>query len=59
MDKVSNFVELKKTNKNSIEQIKILGEQIGVEVYAEEGNKNPLNIALNGVSHDSLHLMQY
>ncbi len=39
----------------AIEQIKILGEQIGVEVYAEEGNKNPLNIALNGVSHAKLH----
>ena len=39
----------------AIEQIKILGEQIGVEVYAEEENKNPLNIALNGVSHAKLH----
>ena len=32
----------------AIEQLKILGEQIGVTVYAEEGNNNPLQIAENG-----------
>ena len=39
----------------AIEQLKVLGEQIGVEVYAEEDNKNPVNIALNGLSHAKLH----
>ena len=29
----------------AIEQLKVLGSQIGVEVYTEEGNKNPVEIA--------------
>jgi len=29
----------------AIEQLKVLGEQIGVEVYTEEENKNPVKIA--------------
>jgi signal recognition particle subunit SRP54 len=33
----------------AIDQLKILGSQIGVEVYTEEGNKNPVVIAENGV----------
>lgn len=33
----------------AIEQLKILGEQIGVPVYFEEGNKNPVQIAQNGI----------
>ncbi len=33
----------------AIEQLKILGEQIGVPVYTEEGNNNPVTIAENGV----------
>jgi signal recognition particle subunit SRP54 len=39
----------------AIEQLKVLGDQIGVEVYAEKDNKNPVNIALNGLSHGKLH----
>lgn len=35
----------------AIEQLKILGEQIGVPVYFEEGNKNPVQIAQNGIKH--------
>lgn len=35
----------------AINQIKVLGEQIDVEVYAEEENKNPVQIALNAISH--------
>ena len=31
----------------AIEQLKILGQQVGVEVYTEEGNKNPVEIAEN------------
>ena len=33
----------------AIDQLKVLGEQIGVSVYAEEGNKNPVEIAQNGI----------
>lgn len=33
----------------AIEQLKILGEQIGVSVYSEEGNKNPVEIAQNAI----------
>lgn len=29
----------------AIEQLRVLGEQIGVEVYREEGNQNPVKIA--------------
>lgn len=39
----------------AIDQLKVLGEQIGVEVYAEEGNKNPVEIAINGINHAKLH----
>ncbi|MBP9882861.1 MAG: signal recognition particle protein [Chitinophagales bacterium] len=38
----------------AIEQLKILGEQIGVTVYAEEGNNNPLQIAENGIRQAKL-----
>jgi signal recognition particle subunit SRP54 len=38
----------------AIEQLKVLGEQIGVEVYTEEGNKNPVNIAKSAVKHAKL-----
>ena len=33
----------------AIEQLKVLGEQIGVPVYSEEGNNDPVKIALNVV----------
>ncbi len=35
----------------AIEQLQILGQQIGVEVYTEEGNKNPVQIAENAVKY--------
>jgi signal recognition particle subunit SRP54 len=35
----------------AIEQLKILGEQIGVPVYSEEENKNPVKIAQNAIQH--------
>lgn len=35
----------------AINQLKVLGEQIGVEVYAEEENKNPIDIANKAVSY--------
>ena len=34
----------------AIEQLKVLGEQIQVPVYTEEGEKNPINIARNAIS---------
>ena len=35
----------------AIDQLKVLGQQIGVEVYTEEGNKNPVEIAQNAIKH--------
>ena len=34
----------------AIDQLKVLGEQIGVTVYTEEGSKDPVSIARNAVS---------
>ncbi|MFN3404432.1 MAG: signal recognition particle protein [Cytophagaceae bacterium] len=57
--KLANF--LKKQNRNvllaacdiyrpaAIDQLKVLGEQIGVEVYAEPENKNAVQIAKNAI----------
>ena len=33
----------------AIDQLKVLGGQIGVEVYTEEGSKDPVQIALNAI----------
>ena len=35
----------------AINQLRVVGEQIGVEVYAEEGNKDPIEISKNAVKH--------
>lgn len=35
----------------AIDQLKVLGEQLDVPVYSEEGNKNPIEIALRGIQH--------
>jgi signal recognition particle subunit SRP54 len=35
----------------AIEQLKVLGEQIGVQVYSEPENKNPVQIAQNAIKH--------
>jgi signal recognition particle subunit SRP54 len=35
----------------AIDQLKVLGEQITVPVYTEEGNKSPVDIAKNAVKH--------
>lgn len=35
----------------AIEQLKVLGEQIGVPVYTEDGNKNPVEIAENAIKY--------
>lgn len=60
--KLANFLKTKKTKQvllvgadvyrpAAINQLKVVGEQIGVEVYAEEDNKNPVEIAQNAVKH--------
>ena len=35
----------------AIDQLKVLGGQIGVEVYTEEGNRNPVEIAENAIKY--------
>ena len=35
----------------AIDQLKVLGEQVGVEVYAEPDNKDAIKIAENGIKH--------
>ncbi|HQN98262.1 MAG TPA: signal recognition particle protein [Bacteroidales bacterium] len=35
----------------AIEQLKVLGQQIGVEVYTEENNSDPVKIARNAVNY--------
>lgn len=35
----------------AIDQLKVLGEQVGVEVYAEPGNQNAVQIANNALAH--------
>lgn len=60
--KLANYLKTKKGKQTllvagdvyrpaAINQLKVLGEQIGVEVYTEEGNKNPVKIAANAVKH--------
>ncbi|MGB0836769.1 MAG: signal recognition particle protein [Flavobacteriaceae bacterium] len=60
--KLANYLKNKKTKQvllvgadvyrpAAINQLKVVGEQIGVEVYAEEGNKNPVEIAQNALKY--------
>ncbi len=35
----------------AIDQLKVLGQQTGVEVYTEEGNRNPVEIAQNAIQY--------
>jgi signal recognition particle subunit SRP54 len=35
----------------AIDQLKVVGEQVGVSVYTEEDNKNPVAIAENALAH--------
>jgi signal recognition particle subunit SRP54 len=35
----------------AIEQLKVLGDQVGVEVYTEEGSKEPVKIAGNSITY--------
>ncbi len=38
----------------AIEQLKVVGNQVGVPVYTEEGNMNPVMIARNAIKHAKL-----
>jgi len=60
--KLANYLKTKKTKQvllvgadvyrpAAINQLKVVGEQVGVEVYAEEGNMNPVEIAQNAVKY--------
>ncbi|MEL4454272.1 signal recognition particle protein [Lutimonas vermicola] len=60
--KLANFLKTKKSKQvllvgcdvyrpAAINQLKVVGEQVGVEVYAEEGNMNPVEIAQNAIKH--------
>jgi len=60
--KLANYLKTKKTKKPllvacdiyrpaAINQLHVVGGQIGVEVYSEEGNTNPVQIAQNAIAH--------
>ncbi|MFY7729802.1 MAG: signal recognition particle receptor subunit alpha, partial [Flavobacterium sp.] len=60
--KLANFLKTKKNKKPllvacdiyrpaAINQLHVVGEQVGVEVYSEEGNKNAVEIAQNAIKH--------
>jgi signal recognition particle subunit SRP54 len=60
--KLALFLKTKKTKKPllvacdvyrpaAVNQLQVVGEQIGVEVYAEVGNTNPVEIAQNAVKY--------
>lgn len=64
--KLANFLKNKKSKKPllvacdvyrpaAINQLKVVGEQIGVEVYTEEENKNPVKIAKNALEYAKSH----
>lgn len=64
--KLANYLKNKKTRQvllvgadvyrpAAINQLKVVGEQIGVEVYAEEGNQNPVEIAENAIKYAEQH----
>ncbi|MBV1924818.1 MAG: signal recognition particle protein, partial [Flavobacteriaceae bacterium] len=60
--KLANFLKTKKSKKPllvacdvyrpaAINQLHVVGEQIGVEVFSDEGNQNPVEIAQNAVAY--------
>ena len=60
--KLANYLKNKKTKKPllvacdvyrpaAINQLKVLGEQLSIEVFADEGNNDPVVIAQAGVAH--------
>ncbi|MDA3880284.1 MAG: signal recognition particle protein [Prolixibacteraceae bacterium] len=64
--KLSKFLKEKRSKKPllvagdvyrpaAIEQLKVLGEQLSVPVYTEEGNKNPVSIAKAAIKYAKLN----
>ncbi|APZ46942.1 signal recognition particle protein [Polaribacter reichenbachii] len=60
--KLANYLKTKKSKQvllvgcdvyrpAAINQLQVVGEQIGVEVYAEVGNQNPVEISQNAIKH--------
>jgi signal recognition particle subunit SRP54 len=60
--KLANFLKNKKTKKPllvacdvyrpaAVNQLHVVGEQVGVEVYSEEGNMDPVAISKNAIAH--------
>jgi signal recognition particle subunit SRP54 len=60
--KLANFLKSKKSKNPllvacdvyrpaAINQLHVVGDQIGVEVFSDEGNQNPVEIAKNAISH--------
>ena len=60
--KLANYLKRKKSKQvllvagdvyrpAAIDQLKVLGEQVEVEVYSEDGNKNPVEIAQHAIEH--------
>lgn len=60
--KLANYLKTKKAKKPllvacdvyrpaAINQLHVVGDQIGVEVFSDEGNKNPVQIAQNAIAH--------
>ena len=60
--KLANFLKNKKTKKPllvacdiyrpaAINQLHVVGEQVGVEVYSEEGNQDPIEISKNAIAY--------
>ena len=60
--KLASFLKNKKAKKPllvacdvyrpaAINQLHVLGEQLGIEVFSEEGNQNPVSIAINALAH--------
>lgn len=60
--KLANFLKTKKTKKPllvacdvyrpaAIDQLHVVGEQIGVEVFSDRENNNPVSIAQNAIAH--------
>lgn len=60
--KLANFLKTKKSKQvllvgcdiyrpAAINQLQVVGEQVGVEVYAEIGNNNPVEISQNAIKH--------
>src|SRR6056300_1246968 len=60
--KLANYLKTKKAKQvllvgcdvyrpAAINQLQVVGEQVGVEVYAEVGNMNPVEISKNAIAH--------